>query len=238
MKRLRYICKCSDMSKKKIYAVNGSPRKGYNTDELLRSYLAGAVSVSEAMETEMVYLYDYDYKGCTECMACKRKGSPFYGRCSYNDGLRELLQRVSHSDGVVFGSPVYFYEITAALRSFIERLLYPYIQFKKDAPRFIPPKKIPMDFIYTMNVTREEMEFSGYRENFAVTENWLSRVFGCSPRRLYSCYTYQYKNYGNYEADLWDLDLKKEVRCQQFPRDLGKSYSLGRQRAFELFADE
>ncbi len=76
MKRLRYICKCSDMSKKKIYAVNGSPRKGYNTDELLRSYLAGAVSVSEAMETEMVYLYDYDYKGCTECMACK-KGSLF-----------------------------------------------------------------------------------------------------------------------------------------------------------------
>jgi multimeric flavodoxin WrbA len=219
-----------------IYAISGSPRKGYNTDILLQKYLEGASSVGDEIETRMIYLYDYDYKGCMECMACKRKGSKLYGQCSYPDGIKELLKEVSYADGIVFGTPVYFYEMTAHLRAFIERLIYPYTQFKKGAPRISTPKSIPIDYIYTMNVSEDEMKEMGYLQNFAVTEKWVSHIFGYEPNRLYSCYTYQYKNYDLYVADTWDIELKKKVREEQFPKDMERAYQMGKQIAEAVVA--
>ena len=222
------------MTKKKIYAINGSPRKGYNTDQLLQSYLKGAESISPNIETEMIYLYDYNYTGCRECMVCKLKNGSSYGRCGYPDDIHQLLQDVSLSDAIVFGTPVFFYEMSAELRAFIERLMYPYTQFKKNAPRVIAPKKIPIDFIYTMNVTEDEMESSGYKQIFSVTENWLSGIFGHSPNQLYSCYTYQYKDYEKYEADFWNIAWKKKVHEEQFPKDMEKAYQMGQQTAHKI----
>ncbi len=162
-------------------------------------------------------------------MLCKLKGGKSYGKCGYPDEIKTLLQDVSYSDGIVFGSPVFFFEMSAQLRAFIERLLYPFTQFKKNAPRIIAPKKIHTDFIYTMNVTENECVFSGYLQNFAVTENWVQFVFGYEPHRLCSYYTYQYRDYGRYVADLWNIALKKEVHEKQFPKDLEKAFEMGKQ---------
>lgn len=49
---------------KKVYAINGSPRKKWNTAILLEHALKGA-------ETELIHLYDLDFKGCRSCFACK-----------------------------------------------------------------------------------------------------------------------------------------------------------------------
>ena len=54
----------------KIIAVNGSPRKNWNTDTLLRNVLDGAASAGA--ETEMVCLYDLNFKGCRSCI-CREK---------------------------------------------------------------------------------------------------------------------------------------------------------------------
>ena len=56
----------------KVLAINGSPRKTWNTATLLRNTLDGAAS--QGAETELVHLYDLDYTGCTSCFACKLKG--------------------------------------------------------------------------------------------------------------------------------------------------------------------
>ena len=58
----------------KIIAINGSPRKGWNTDILLKKALEGAASAGA--ETEMVYLYDLKFRGCISCMACKLRKEP------------------------------------------------------------------------------------------------------------------------------------------------------------------
>jgi multimeric flavodoxin WrbA len=56
----------------KIMAFNGSPRKEWNTAALLKKALEGASS--QGAETELVHLYDSNYKGCISCFACKEKG--------------------------------------------------------------------------------------------------------------------------------------------------------------------
>ncbi len=46
----------------KVIAINGSPRKKWNTAQLLNKALEGAKS--QGAETELVNLYDLEYKGC------------------------------------------------------------------------------------------------------------------------------------------------------------------------------
>jgi len=64
----------------KVMAINGSPRKNWNTATLLEKALEGAAS--EGAETEIVHLYDLEFKGCTSCFACKLKGGKSLARCS------------------------------------------------------------------------------------------------------------------------------------------------------------
>lgn len=56
----------------KVIAINGSPRKNWNTHKLLNAALEGAKSMGA--ETEIIHLYDLNYTGCRSCFACKRKG--------------------------------------------------------------------------------------------------------------------------------------------------------------------
>ena len=57
---------------KTVIAINGSPRKTWNTAMLLGHALEGAAS--KGAKTELVHLYDLDYKGCTSCFSCKLVG--------------------------------------------------------------------------------------------------------------------------------------------------------------------
>ena len=52
------------MEEKKLRAVfvNGSPRKNKNTAQMLESAMRGAQQAGA--ETELVHLYDIDFKGC------------------------------------------------------------------------------------------------------------------------------------------------------------------------------
>ena len=106
-----------------VIAINGSPRKKWNTATLLEHALEGAAS--QGTETELVHLYDLDYKGCTSCFACKLKNGKSYGRCAMHDGLSSLLDRIASADALILGSPIYFGNVTGEMRSFMERLFFP-----------------------------------------------------------------------------------------------------------------
>ena len=72
----------------KAIAINGSPRKEWNTGTLLNKALEGAML--KGAETEIIHLYDYEYKGCISCFSCKTKeGKRFHttgtGSCHYPD---------------------------------------------------------------------------------------------------------------------------------------------------------
>ena len=106
----------------KVIAVNGSPRKTWNTATLLNNAIEGAKSVGA--ETELFHLYDLNFKGCTSCFSCKRKGSKNNGICSMNDDLTDYLMKIAKCDVLLLGSPIYIGAITGVMHSFLERLFF------------------------------------------------------------------------------------------------------------------
>jgi len=136
----------------KILAINGSPRRKANTATLLNDVLEGVKSKHPEAETRLVHLYDLNFTGCRSCFACKLKGGASYGKCAVKDDIAPLLSEIGEdTDALVFGSPIYFGDITGELRSFLERLLFQWYVYDKDFST-LAPKEIPTAFIYTMNV--------------------------------------------------------------------------------------
>ena len=78
----------------KAMFFNGSPRKNKNTADMLQSAMKGAQEAGA--ETELVHLYDIDFKGCKSCFACKVKNSKCNGICALKDDLRPVLERARH----------------------------------------------------------------------------------------------------------------------------------------------
>lgn len=207
-----------------VIAVNGSPRKKWNTAMLLEKALEGAASVGA--ETEMIHLYDLDFKGCTSCFACKLKGGKSYGRCAVQDGLTPILDRIGRADALILGSPIYFGIVTGEMRSFLERLLFPYLTYT-NPPSSLFERKIKTAFIYTMNVSEQGMKESGYPQNFAATANILGRTFGHS-EFLSVFETLQFEDYSKVVFNYFDPEERKERRRTVFPKDLEGAYELGK----------
>lgn len=210
-----------------IYAVNGSPRKARNTATILEHALAGARSVRSADEvsTEIIHLYDVNFRPCASCFACKRLGGPSYGRCGLRDSLAPALDKLAEADALIFGSPIYFGGITGLMKSFLERLLFPFVVYDA-AYSTIAPKKMPTAFVYTMNVTAEIMAAQGYADQLRPLERRVGDVF-LSPRVLYVHDTYQFDDYTKYKVECFSEEAKRQRRDEQFPLDCRHAFQLG-----------
>ncbi|HWQ78729.1 MAG TPA: flavodoxin family protein [Anaerovoracaceae bacterium] len=207
----------------KIIGINGSPRKDWNTATLLKHALDGAAS--KGAETELIHLYDLDYKGCISCFSCKRKGGKSYGKCAVNDGLKPVLQKIEEADGIILGSPIYLVEVTGEMRSFLERLIFQYLVYDENRTMLLS-KKISCGLIYTMNVPEEYLDLPGYRPMFENIESFISRAF--SPvQSLYVTDTYQFDDYSKYEASRFNAEEKARRRKEVFPLDCGKAFEMG-----------
>ena len=88
----------------KFIAVNGSPRKKGNTAVLLQNVLRGAEE--KGAKTEFINLFDFNFKGCISCFACKRKGSQCNGICAVKDDLTGVIENILSSDYLLLGSPI------------------------------------------------------------------------------------------------------------------------------------
>ena len=207
----------------KVLAINGSPRKKWNSATLLEKALEGAAS--RGAETELIHLYDLDYKGCTSCFACKLKGGKSYGKCAMNDGLTPVLEKLAHADAFVLGSPIYFGTVTGEMRSFMERLLFPYLTYTRPSVSLFG-RKIPTAFIYTMNVSEEVMKEYHYPVHIGVNENVLSRIFG-QAESLCSFETLQFEDYDKVVFSYFDPEERRERRRTVFPEDCRKAFALG-----------
>ena len=212
---------------KKVIAVNGSPRKKWNTATLLEEALEGAAS--KGADTELIHLYDLDFKGCISCFSCKTRGGESYGSCAVRDDLTPVFEGITEADAVVLGSPIYFGAVTGEMRSFLERWLFPYLTYT-DPPQTLFPKKIRTAFIYTMNMNEDELEKRGmldtYYSHYAMNEGYLARIFGHSVYLL-SMDTLQFEDYSRVVADRWDPKAKAESRKKRFPLDCERAFDLG-----------
>ncbi|HEY6008468.1 MAG TPA: flavodoxin family protein [Geobacteraceae bacterium] len=216
----------------KVLAINGSPRKKWNTATLLENALEGATS--RGAETELFHLYDLDFKGCTSCFACKLKGGKSYGKCAMNDGLTPVLEQLAKADAFILGSPIYFGTVTGEMRSFMERLLFPYLTYTRP-PGSLFGRKISTAFIYTMNVSEHSMKEYCYPVHIGLNQNVLTRTFG-DAESLCSFETLQFEDYDKVVFSYFDPDERRERRRTVFPEDCRKAFELGARLAAALLA--
>jgi len=213
--------------RKKVIAVNGSPRKKWNTAILLEKVLEGASS--KGAETELVHLYDLEYKGCISCFACKTRGGESYGKCAVRDDLQPIFQEIEKADALVLGSPIYFGAVTGQIRSFLERLMFPYLTYTIP-PQTLFPGRIRTAFLYTMNMSEKELESRGmsefYYSHFDLNKDYLVRLFEHSTYQL-SMDTFQFEDYSKVVAERWDPAEKERSRKERFPVDCAKALQLG-----------
>jgi multimeric flavodoxin WrbA len=101
----------------KILGIVGSPRKKGNTHILVSKILEGAEA--EGAETDILLLGKLEINECTGCHACW-KGKP----CSRKDDMNDVYPMIAASDGIVFGTPVYWYAPTALMKALIDRFVY------------------------------------------------------------------------------------------------------------------
>lgn len=206
-----------------VIAINGSPRKTWNTAMLLEHAIKGAESAGA--KTEIVHLYDLDYKGCTSCFACKLKGGKSYGRCAMNDGLTPVLERIRNADTLILGSPVYLGTATGEMRSFLERLVFPYLVYDREHSSLFP-KKIPTAFIYTLGADEGRAKEMGFDVPIRLTEMLLGRMFGNS-ETLQVADTLQFDDYSKYISSAFDPAAKAQRRREVFPQDCQRAFELG-----------
>ena len=214
---------------KNLIAINGSPRKNWNTAELLQHAMKGAADAGAS--TEMINLYSLNFKGCTSCFACKLKSRP-HGSCAMKDDLSPVLEKVKDADAIIFGSPIYFMNLSAGLIAFFERLFFSNYIYSDEIPTVFP-KKLPSAFIYTMNMTERHFEFFNMKERLGMYEGTAKTILGVAPKVLCAFDTVQFKDYSRYESSIFNPEEKFAYREKHFAEDCAKAYEIGRELVSE-----
>lgn len=208
----------------KVIAINGSPRKKWNTAQMLESALEGAREVGA--ETKLVHLIDLNFKGCTSCFGCKLLGGPSYGKCAMRDDLTQVLNDVWDADVLIIGSPVYFGDVTSGMRAFLERLWFSILMYNKEH-MVRAPKKMPVKIIFTTNAP----EFGFHKALNESIIGAMSRFVG--PAELIEANaTLQFDDYSKYDAGMFDVADRIKRHKEVFPQDCQRAREMGK-RAVE-----
>lgn len=101
----------------RVVAVNGSPRKGGNTEILLRKVLERLEAAG--WDTELIQVGGKDIRGCIACYKCFENKDM---QCAVkNDIFNNCMEKLVHADAMILGSPTYFTDVSAELKALIDR---------------------------------------------------------------------------------------------------------------------
>ena len=204
----------------KTIIINASPRKNWNTAQLLKEAQKGAESAGA--ETEYIDLYDLSFTGCRSCMACKLTNGNHPG-CAWKDDLSPLIDRILAADALIIGTPIYWGEPTAQFRGLMERLTFCTVPY--EAGSYFSGK-VNIGFIYTMNAPEEYYE-ANLRPYLAGVEGLFRMALHGDIFSYAACDTWQVKDYSRYDMGYFDGDAKKAHRDVQFPIDLEACFQMG-----------
>ncbi len=101
----------------RVVAVNGSPHEGFgNTSQMVA--MLGENLAREGVELEEIFLSQYQIGFCTGCATCLESGS-----CWVRDDYNSVVRNVLEADAVILASPVYIFNVTAQMKTFLDRSL-------------------------------------------------------------------------------------------------------------------
>ena len=101
--------------KMKILILTGSPRKNGNSNFLVDNFIKGAQEKGHS-----IVQFDSAFKNVHPCVACN-KCNMGAGECVFKDDFEDVKKNIVDADMVVFASPMYYFGISAQLKSVIDR---------------------------------------------------------------------------------------------------------------------
>ncbi len=100
----------------KVLGINCSPRKGGNTELLIREVFK-ALEAND-IETDFFQLGGKKVNGCIACQKCKQEKD---GRCHQdNEVINSCIKRIIEADGIIIGAPVYFADVASQAKALID----------------------------------------------------------------------------------------------------------------------
>jgi multimeric flavodoxin WrbA len=100
---------------KKVLIISSSPRRKGNSDCLCDEFLRGAIEAGNS--AEKIFLADKKVNYCNGCDVC----STFNRPCPQIDDASEIISKMISADVIVLSTPVYFYSISAQIKTLIDR---------------------------------------------------------------------------------------------------------------------
>jgi multimeric flavodoxin WrbA len=163
----------------KIVSLLGSPRVNGNSAMMARRFCETAKK--HGAEVTTYVLNDLQYRGCQGCFLCKTK----LDRCALNDDLTGVLDAIRAADVVVLASPVYFWDISSQMKTFIDRTFsYLVPDFITNPVKSRLPAGKKLVFILAQNNPDPNSfadifpKFDYFFKAYGFTESYLIRAFG------------------------------------------------------------
>jgi len=101
----------------KVIAFNGSPRTNGNTVQAIKFVFEELEK--EGIQTELIHIGGKKLSGCINCGKCKINKDK---KCAVvDDEMNKYIAKMIEADGMIIGSPVYFGNVTTAVKALIER---------------------------------------------------------------------------------------------------------------------
>lgn len=204
----------------KTIVINASPRRKWNTAQLMKEAAKGAESVGA--EVEYIDLYKLDLHGCMSCLICKKMGKERC-KCYWNDDMSPLIEKILDADNLIIGSPIYLSEPTSHYRALLERLIFCILSYDNHSSYY--KGKVNVALFYTMNAPKDYYEtmMKQYLESSAQVFNMLNGEVEIYP--VFN--TLQVNDYSKYSMAAFDEKNKKLNHEKQFPIDLETAFEIG-----------
>jgi multimeric flavodoxin WrbA len=99
----------------KVLLLCASPRSKGNTAQVLEE--CAKILENEGLKTEIVSFVGKRIQSCIARFKCAK-----INKCSLNDGLNDIIEKIRESKGFIIGSPVYFGTTRGDLMSALQRI--------------------------------------------------------------------------------------------------------------------
>jgi multimeric flavodoxin WrbA len=147
----------------KIVAIVGSPRPKGNTSILVDAALEEAAA--HGCEVEKIILSQYKIEGCRGHDRCST-----YEKCKIEDDIPMILEKFQNADGTILATPVYYYNMTAQMKTFVDRN---YFRYTHD----IPLKSKCMGLIVVAGGSADDITIRALKRCFRIkgvsADDWL-----------------------------------------------------------------
>ena len=152
---------------KKVIVISTSLRPGSNSHVLAEQFAKGAEAAGH--QVEFVSLRGKEIKFCVGCLSCQKTGA-----CVIKDDVPAIMESVLNADVVCWATPIYYYEMSGQMKTFIDRMNAMY------------PKDYRFREVYLLTTAAEDEEFVPKRAEGGL-QGWIDCFGKCSLKAHLFC---------------------------------------------------